>query len=245
MMIGIKQFNLVGCFIFLKKLLTFDDKRVRLLKRITDRRSIKRGTVMGIARDYDERRKEIVAAATTLFIQKGFEKTSVNDILKIVGIAKGTFYYYFKSKEEVLEAVVDQITLLIKSRVKDASSNQSLPADKRFFKALQAMRVTEDYGDIFLEDMHRPENALLHQKSLQSILTEIIPIFTEIVEDGIKEGIFDCPKPKQYMQILLAAAVGIFDQGIFLTDIEEQEDLLDAFQTLLTNSLGMEKERKL
>ena len=46
--------------------------------------------------------------AESLFEVKGYNKTTVNDILREVNIAKGTFYYYFKSKEEVLDAVIDR-----------------------------------------------------------------------------------------------------------------------------------------
>lgn len=61
----------------------------------TDRRSVGRRKDMRIVKDGGERRKELLDTARRLFISKGYEKTSINDILKEVGIAKGTFYYYF------------------------------------------------------------------------------------------------------------------------------------------------------
>jgi len=56
--------------------------------------------MMRIVKEYDERRNEIIDTAKKLFITKGYNKSSVNDILNEIGIAKGTFYYYFASKEE-------------------------------------------------------------------------------------------------------------------------------------------------
>lgn len=53
---------------------------------------------MRIIKEYEERRKEILETAERLFLTKGYTKTTVNDILKEIGIAKGTFYHYFKSK---------------------------------------------------------------------------------------------------------------------------------------------------
>ena len=61
---------------------------------------------MKTVKDAELRRQEILMTAKKLFIKKGYDKTSVNDILKVVDIAKGTFYYYFSSKEEVLEAII-------------------------------------------------------------------------------------------------------------------------------------------
>ena len=62
-------------------------------------------------KDREERKKEILMIARKLFAEKGYDQTSINDILKIIEIAKGTFYYYFTSKEELLEEIIMQIIL--------------------------------------------------------------------------------------------------------------------------------------
>ena len=51
---------------------------------------------MRIVKEHDERKNEIIDTASCIFAQKGYDKTSVNDILNAIGIAKGTFYHYFK-----------------------------------------------------------------------------------------------------------------------------------------------------
>ncbi len=57
----------------------------------------------------DERRSEFIAAAQNLFYSKGYESTSVNDLISVVGVSKGAFYHYFDSKQAVLEALVDDM----------------------------------------------------------------------------------------------------------------------------------------
>ena len=57
-----------------------------------------------IHRPAAQRREEILDAAHTLFTTKGFQPTTMEDILRIVGIAKGTLYYHFPSKEQILKA---------------------------------------------------------------------------------------------------------------------------------------------
>lgn len=195
---------------------------------------------MRIVKGYDERRGEILAAATQLFQEKGFEKASVNDILKVVGIAKGTFYYYFKSKEEVLEAVVDEATAVLKSRVAAVINMPNKDPMDKLVEAFQSMNITDIYGGKLLEDMHKPKNALLHQKSLQAILHEVTPLLTGIIEEGVQAGQFDCPYPKQLVQIVLAAVATLFDDGIFQLDKKEQQQLLEAFQFFLFKQLGIE-----
>ena len=60
----------------------------------------------------ERRRQELLDIAYRLFIQKGYENTSIDDIIAIANIAKGTYYYYFPSKEATLEAVIPNVKLV-------------------------------------------------------------------------------------------------------------------------------------
>ncbi|MCL2318498.1 MAG: TetR/AcrR family transcriptional regulator, partial [Treponema sp.] len=63
---------------------------------------------MRIVKEPEIRKNEILDAAEKLFGHKGYGSATINDILGMVNIAKGTFYYYFKSKEDVLDALVER-----------------------------------------------------------------------------------------------------------------------------------------
>ncbi len=63
---------------------------------------------MRITKDPEIRRQEIIDAARELFILKGYEKTSIDDIVRHINVAKGLFYYYFPKKEAILSAIADQ-----------------------------------------------------------------------------------------------------------------------------------------
>lgn len=65
---------------------------------------------MRVVKEAAIRKNEILDAAEHLFVTKGFDKTSTNDILSEVGIARGTLYYHFKSKEEILDALIMRFT---------------------------------------------------------------------------------------------------------------------------------------
>jgi len=62
---------------------------------------------MRVTKGPEVRQKELIAAAEELFREKGCEETSVSDIVRKVGVAQGTFYYYFESKDDILDAVLD------------------------------------------------------------------------------------------------------------------------------------------
>ena len=65
---------------------------------------------MQIVKEAEERKEEILGAAEKLFAAKGFDNTSTGGILDAVGIARGTLYYHFRSKEEILDGVIQRMT---------------------------------------------------------------------------------------------------------------------------------------
>ncbi len=192
---------------------------------------------MRIVKKHDERRGEILDAAEKLFHSVGYEGCSVNDILKEVGIAKGTFYHYFKSKEEAMDAVIERNVEIIMERVRKVTEKEVDNPLEKLMGAFQAMRMEEMEEEGMLEDLHRPDNALLHQKSLSKIVDAMAPVLQEIIEEGIEKGAWNCQYPLQYMQIYLAAALTLTDEGIFETDEENQQQLMVALISLLEKIL--------
>ncbi|MCK4835886.1 MAG: TetR/AcrR family transcriptional regulator, partial [Candidatus Aminicenantes bacterium] len=77
-----------------------------------------------VSKEYDERLNELLDAGQQLFFQKGYELTSVNDIIEKVGVAKGTFYHYFNSKDDLLDKIVERWTLASLERVERLVMNQ-------------------------------------------------------------------------------------------------------------------------
>lgn len=195
---------------------------------------------MRIVKEHDERKNEIIDTASRIFAQKGYDKSSVNDILNAIGIAKGTFYHYFKSKEDVLDAVIERATDMIAEQVKEVVDNPQLAPEEKLLGVFMSMRIENQMEEGFLEEMHQPENALMHQKSLVSVITVLTPMLTQVVEEGMEKGIFHTAYPEQYMQIFLASATTLFDDGIFQVEPEKQEKLFQALISLLEKMLGVE-----
>ena len=140
--------------------------------------------IVRVVKEHDERKNEIIDTAARIFGQKGYDKSSVNDILNTIGIAKGTFYHYFKSKEEVLDAVIGKATEMVEERVSEVAGNAALSPEDKLMGVFQAMQIENQMEEGFLEEMHRPENALMHQKSLVSIMNVLTPVLVGIVQEG-------------------------------------------------------------
>lgn len=74
-------------------------------------------------------RVSILEAAARLFIRKGFDGTNINDIAKALGVSRTAVYYYFQSKETILEALTEEVTQQAGKLA--ASASGGTPARKR------------------------------------------------------------------------------------------------------------------
>lgn len=194
---------------------------------------------MRIVKEHDERKNEIIDTAAALFIDKGYDQCSVNDILNSIGIAKGTFYHYFKSKEDVLDAAVNKMSVQIFTHVQEIAAKKEIPPLDRIIQVLLATRVTDHTEKALIEEMHKMQNALLHQKTLVSIITMLTPVFTEIVEEGNTSGIFQCKYPQESIQILLSATLTLLDDGIFQLDQVQTTKVFEAIVYAMEKMFGV------
>ena len=117
---------------------------------------------MRIVKEAEERRNEILDAADILFGQKGFDATSTNDILEKVGIARGTLYYHFKSKEDILDALIKRYQEQIINAARAIAADKSISVPVRIIKVIRAMNVSQGSAKELKEQMHKPQNALMH-----------------------------------------------------------------------------------
>lgn len=188
-------------------------------------------------KNHQERKTEIINASEVLFYSKGYERCTVNDILKEVGIAKGTFYHYFVSKEDVLDAVIDKTMTLMLARIYESLSNEQLNPSEKLMRVFLAMRVDDIIDEGKRAELHMSENALLHQKALSKMIESITPILVRIVDEGMDKAWWTCTYPKEYMQIFLASALTLTDEGIFQADTEAQGKIMLALVSILDKML--------
>ncbi|MGN0394500.1 MAG: TetR/AcrR family transcriptional regulator [Coprococcus sp.] len=198
---------------------------------------------MRVVKEHDERKNEIIDTAARLFASKGYAQCSVNDILNDIGIAKGTFYHYFKSKEDVLDAVICKTSDRIAEKVKEVASDANSTPEEKILYVFLSARADEKTDEAIIEEMHKPENALMHQKTLVSVINILTPVLTQIVDEGIQMGVFECAYPEQYMQIFLAASSTLLDDGIFRVEPEKAQKIFNAMIMMLEKMLGIEEGR--
>ena len=196
---------------------------------------------MRIVKAHDERKNEIIDTAQNLFMTKGYSACSVAEIIDAIGLAKGTFYHYFKSKEEVLDAIVDKGTDMIVNRIYKVLRDDKLDYIEKIVGSLFSMQIEDSMGGEILDELHKAENSLMHQKSIYMIVNRVSPLLEELIIQGNKDGVFKCKHPRQYLKIILSSSVTLLDDGIFPMTKEEKMEIFSSIVDLLEQILGVEE----
>ena len=187
-----------------------------------------------------ERRLEIIETAKKLFSDRGYNNTPVEAIIKEMGVAKGTFYYYFKSKDEVLDAVVSHTLDQIVAMTEQIANDASMDALTKMRLLLSDSHIGNEDTEEIVEQLHLPANRALHEVTNIQTVLKLSPIFAKIVEQGNREKVFNTRYPLETMQFLLTGGQFLLDGELF--DFSEQEIMARrlAMQEIVEKALGAE-----
>ena len=180
-------------------------------------------------KEAEERRNEILDAVDELFGQKGFDGTSTNDILEKVGIARGTLYYHFKSKEDIMDALIDRYSVRLLGAAQEIAADKSIPVVERIIRVVISMNLSGGSSQEIMEHIHKPQNALMHQKIQKVIINGVTPILTGIIQEGIEHGLFSTPYPYECMEMVVTYANTVFDDDMVEMTNEERASRIQAF----------------
>jgi AcrR family transcriptional regulator len=158
-------------------------------------------------KEYNVRYNEILDCAQNFFFTQGYEQTSIQMIIDEVGIAKGTFYHYFHSKEELLDGVIERMlyqTLEMLAPMMEDDQLNSLEKFNYFVNYLNNWSL--DNITFFKEVMKvyfQEENALFREKINQARIHFTVPLLGQIIRQGIEEGNFETDDPELMAEIII------------------------------------------
>ena len=159
-------------------------------------------------KQHDERRNEILDAALRLFFSQSYSEVSVATLIDEVGIAKGTFYHYFRSKEELLsELVLREAGRQLPSYAAIAE-DPSLTADEKVQQMFLGMGAWKaENRELMIASMrllYRDENILLRHKLEQASIELFAPPLGTVIHQGVNEGCFHTPDPAIAAELILS-----------------------------------------
>ncbi len=183
----------------------------------------------------------ILSVAFRLFMEKGYEHTSIQDIIdNLGGLSKGAIYHHFKSKEDILFAVTDRMTAesnqmlaVIRDRT-DLNGKEKL---KTIFKASINRPVQDDIFTV-APDFHN--NAKLLFSLLHDTIDNVAPNYIlPIIQQGISDGSIETNYPEQLAELILLAANIWMNPMIFNSSVEESYRKFMVFNQMM-QSFGLD-----
>ena len=133
-------------------------------------------------------KRKIFETSMKLFAEKGYEATSIEEITATVGVAKGTLYYHFSSKEEIFNFLVEEGMKLLKNSIEIKTAKCDNTIDKLKAVVLIQLKGIKKYENVLTIVMsqvwgNEPRNVLCKEKVL-----EYINVIQNIIDEGLEKG---------------------------------------------------------
>ena len=175
----------------------------------------------------------ILDTAQKLFMEQGFDQTSISQILEATQIARGTLYYYFSSKEEIMDAIIERTIERAFTASQAFADNRELTVLERLVGSMAALNLNRQEGEEVLLHLNQPQNALLHEKTNQILLERAPQILLPIIQDGIAAGDMKTDYPYESLEMILTYSLQAFGSSFQALPPEKQQQKLQAFLYLL------------
>jgi len=163
-----------------------------------------------IIKKYDERKDEFLDTAQQLFFTQGYDQTSVDAIIRKMGLSKGTFYYYFKSKEDLLDALIKRLSEKILEEVKRIADREDLDAAAKLNSAFAVTRSVKleniELLKVLIKVLYNDRNLFFRYKIYQKFTEILAPEFTKIIRQGMNEKVFDTAYPDEAARLIFEIA---------------------------------------
>lgn len=186
----------------------------------------------------EQRRKEILRAAAELFARQGYEKTTVSQIVQRVGIAQGTFYLYFDSKEHVRMGVHEE---LINEVVENSLSIKAMEVDP--FKKIELLLLagvdTMKHHQDLMRVIHREVSCeAIYDEESRDMNRKLVGPLCDILQEGMASGVFAKADPKITAYLLIGMVERITSSALLWEEPAPVEQVTPVILDFLRRALS-------
>ena len=171
---------------------------------------------MRITKEPEVRKQEILDTALKLFGENGYEKTSITDIAKAIGIAQGLCYRYFPSKEALFDSAIEQYADVLIEQYTSIEKNDH----KTLRQIIEVMpAILEEQDTKYYSVFHGAENRKFHDQLSLKVCEKLVPLVEKLLQEAQQKGEI------QFDDLQAAALFCVYGQlGILRADDLTQED---------------------
>ena len=192
------------------------------------------------------RRTEIMDAAMILFMEKGYNNTTTQDIVDKVNISRGLLYYHFKNKEDILYCLVERYSERLLKDIYSIVYDEDKSAIEKIRSFIDITIISSQ--NITAEDMalqktvELKENQYMIDNLSHKLVEKLTVYFEKIINQGIEEKNFSVKYPTETAEFLMTAYVFVSNKmSIKCSKKEPVNNYLNAFKTMLEQSLNAKR----
>ena len=185
--------------------------------------------------------EKILDALQQLLEEKNIQHISVSDIAARAGIGKGSIYYYYSSKDAIVDALIKRS---YEKPLQTAKSLATQTTISSFTRMAMLFQACQNSSSIFLRKKHKASTsaqdlAFLHQKYLNYVVSELKPALTQIISQGISCGEIHFDYPAALAEIVLIVLAVKLDNSLIPSSVEETADTFRGLIALLEKGTGV------
>jgi AcrR family transcriptional regulator len=191
------------------------------------------------------RRAELIDCAQRLFLAKGYDKTTINDVIAATALSKGAFYHHFRAKEDLLEAIAARFAA---ASLSDAAALRAVAEGGALARLNAMLAMGREWKVEHIPELKamfvtllRPENAVLYQRIVNAVFEAMAPVLAELIAEGAREGAFDVADARAVADALLWIGVGRRAVVIRAMEIAEAGDV-DAATNMVVERVRAEEQ---
>jgi AcrR family transcriptional regulator len=198
------------------------------------------------ADNHENKKRELLTIAEKLFLKKGYELTSIDDVLKESGISKGGFYHYFKSKDEILSESINNIIEESIKYLQPIVDDERLNALEKFklfmIKKSEFQSTKIDYAKLLAKLM---QSDITQYKYSLIMSQKMVEPFAKIIEQGVKEGVFAVEYPRETADILIRTVNSVVQSASYdeyINDETKHRRYLLSLRAVIARTLGISQQ---
>jgi len=191
-----------------------------------------------VTKDPQARKQELVDTAERLFLERGYDQTAISDIVGEINVAQGTFYYYFSSKADVLEAVVEKTIAALEAELRTTLDQSEINAAEKLGTMINTIFRYYRNREGLIDCVHQEGNTFLHEKMEEMTYARLTPPLSNVLAHGVTEGHFTMPYPTETAEIILGAVFHSLHRSDVASDPDRRRRVRMTLEHMLVTMLG-------
>ncbi len=193
--------------------------------------------------NHEQKKIDIMMSTLQLFTEKGYEDTSMSDIMKATQLSKGAIYHYFDSKEDILNSILNFIITTEIQLIEPLLNDDKISKLNKLVSLIYADNSgkTTESQEVFNEVVKRPKS-LFEYKVKEVSKTRFIPILTSVINEGINNGEFSTKYAEETAQVLYTAGETIGDFILNGVHGDLLKPKVEGFAHVMSLNLGLDQK---